>query len=56
MAGGTVRMKVAGGGRYPEKAAPEFDDCLRLAEATGRPASAVYAEAVRAWATRNPAG
>ena len=53
--GGTVRMKVAGGGLRPEKASPEFDDCVRLAEATGRTVTAVYAEAVRAWALRNRA-
>ena len=31
-------------------AAPEFDDCVRVATATGRPVKAVQAEALRAWA------
>jgi uncharacterized protein (DUF111 family) len=30
-------------------AAPEFDDCVRIATATGQPVKAVQAEALRAW-------
>jgi uncharacterized protein (TIGR00299 family) protein len=48
--GGTVRMKIAGRGGDVLTATPEFDDCLRVAAATGQPVKAVQAEAMRAWA------
>jgi hypothetical protein len=50
VAGGVVRMKVAGRGGDVLTAAPEFEDCLRIAAATGQPVKAVQAEAMRAWA------
>ena len=49
MPGGQVRIKVAGRGGEIFNVAPEFDDCLRIAEATGRPVKAVQAEALQAW-------
>jgi hypothetical protein len=47
--GGSVRMKVATRGGVVLNAAPEFDDCVRVATATGQPVKAVQAEALRAW-------
>ena len=47
VAGGSVRIKVAGRRGEVLNAAPEFDDCLRVADATGRPVKAVQAEAMR---------
>lgn len=47
--GGPVRIKVAERGGVVLNAAPEFDDCLRIAEATGRPLKDVQAEALAAW-------
>lgn len=47
--GGTVRIKIAGRGGQVLNAAPEFDDCVRVAEATGQPLKAVQAEAMKAW-------
>ena len=51
--GGQVRIKVAGRGGEIFNVAPEFDDCLRIAEATGRPVKAVQAEALQAWYSRS---
>jgi uncharacterized protein (TIGR00299 family) protein len=50
--GGIVRIKVAGRGGEVLNFAPEYDDCLRIATATGRPVKAVQAEAVQAWLDR----
>ncbi len=47
--GGVVRMKVATRGGVVLNAAPEFDDCVRVAAATGQPVKAVQADALRAW-------
>jgi uncharacterized protein (TIGR00299 family) protein len=47
--GGIVRMKVATRAGRIVNAVPEFDDCLRIAEATGEPVKAVQSEALRAW-------
>jgi pyridinium-3,5-bisthiocarboxylic acid mononucleotide nickel chelatase len=47
--GGTVRVKVATRRGEVVNAAPEFDDCLRIADETGRPVKVVQAEALRAW-------
>jgi uncharacterized protein (TIGR00299 family) protein len=47
--GGVVRMKVATRRGVVLNAAPEFDDCVRVAAATGRPVKAVQADALRAW-------
>jgi uncharacterized protein (TIGR00299 family) protein len=48
--GGTVRIKIAKRNGEIVNAAPEFDDCVRVAEATGRPIKAIQTEAMRAWA------
>lgn len=50
--GGSVRMKVATRRGVVLNAAPEFDDCVRVAAATGQPVKAVQAEAIRAWLAR----
>jgi uncharacterized protein (TIGR00299 family) protein len=47
--GGTVRIKVARRRGEVVNAAPEFDDCVRVAQATGRPIKDVQADAIRAW-------
>lgn len=49
IAGGVVRMKLASRQGQVLNAAPEFEDCLRVASATGQPVKAVQAEAMRAW-------
>ncbi|AWV90885.1 nickel pincer cofactor biosynthesis protein LarC [Bradymonas sediminis] len=43
---GTVRLKVGLQNGEAIKAAPEYEDCARLARETGQPARAIYAEAV----------
>ncbi|HAX42855.1 MAG TPA: nickel pincer cofactor biosynthesis protein LarC [Bryobacteraceae bacterium] len=45
---GRVRMKVSGGG-----AAPEFEDCRRLAEATGQPLKEIFAAATAVYRKGN---
>jgi uncharacterized protein (DUF111 family) len=52
VSGGVVRVKVAGLGAEVLNAAPEFDDCLRVAQATGRPVKVIQAEALKAWLDR----
>jgi uncharacterized protein (TIGR00299 family) protein len=52
VSGGVVRVKVAGRGAEVLNAAPEFDDCLRVAQATGRPVKVIQAEALKAWLDR----
>ncbi len=47
--GGVVRMKLASRQGQVLNAAPEFEDCLRVANMTGQPVKAVQAEAMRAW-------
>ena len=47
--GGVVRIKLAGRHGQILNATPEFDDCLRVAHATGQPVKAVQAAAMRAW-------
>jgi uncharacterized protein (TIGR00299 family) protein len=47
--GGSIRIKVARRRGAVVNAAPEFDDCVRVAAATGRPIKAVQAEAMDAW-------
>jgi uncharacterized protein (TIGR00299 family) protein len=49
---GTVRIKVAERAGVILNAVPEFDDCLRIAEATGRPLKDVQGEALAAWVRR----
>jgi len=50
--GGRVRIKVATRRGEVVNAVPEFDDCVRVAGATGRPIKAVHADAFRAWSAR----
>ncbi len=52
---GTVRIKVGRRGDRIVTAAPEYEDCRRVAEATGRPLRAVMNEAMNAWNAR-PSG
>jgi uncharacterized protein (TIGR00299 family) protein len=47
--GGSVRIKVASRRGEVLNATPEFEDCLRVANATGRPVKIVQAEAMQAW-------
>ena len=46
---GTVRFKVATRGGRVLNAAPEFDDCARIAAERGIPIKEVQAVAMRAW-------
>jgi hypothetical protein len=48
--GGTVRIKIAAVDSDNTKAAPEYLDCKRIAERTGRPVKAVLEEAALAYA------
>jgi uncharacterized protein (DUF111 family) len=48
--GGTVRIKIAAVDSAHTKAAPEYLDCKRIAERTGRPVKAVLEEAAVAYA------
>jgi pyridinium-3,5-bisthiocarboxylic acid mononucleotide nickel chelatase len=48
--GGVVRIKIAAIDRTSSKAAPEYSDCQRIAERTGRPVKAVLEEASLAYA------
>jgi len=50
MADGLVRVKVAETGHGGMKAAPEFTDCKRLADQTGRPVREIMEEAMLAYA------
>jgi hypothetical protein len=47
--GGEVRMKVADVDRGQSKAAPEYLDCKRVAEQTGRPVKDIMEEAIFAY-------
>ena len=51
---GPIRVKVARRGDEVLNAAPEFDDCVRAATASGRPVKDVQALAARAFADRSP--
>ena len=46
---GAVRVKVAGSGPGSAKAAPEYKDCKRLADRTGRPVREIMEEALRVY-------
>jgi hypothetical protein len=48
--GGSVRIKIAAVDPRNTKAAPEYADCQRIAERTGRPLKAVLEEAALAYA------
>jgi uncharacterized protein (TIGR00299 family) protein len=52
LSGGPVRIKIAGRRGEVLNAVPEFDDCVRIARATGRPVKQVQADALRAWLDR----
>jgi uncharacterized protein (DUF111 family) len=54
--GGTVRMKIATRHGEVLNAAPEFDDCARIAAATGQPVKVVQSAALRAWFARGEQG
>ena len=50
--GGVVRMKIANVNETMTKAAPEYLDCKRIAERTGRPLKTVFDDAAMAYAKR----
>ena len=50
---GPVRIKVARRDGAIRNAAPEFEDCARLASERGRSIKEVQAIAVKAWLDRN---
>ena len=50
--GGVVRMKIADVNDTTTKAAPEYLDCKRIAERTGRPVKSVLDDAALAYAKR----
>ena len=50
--GGVIRIKVAERAGEVLNAAPEFDDCVRVASATGQPLKIVQAAALQAWLAR----
>ena len=52
VAGHPVRVKVATRGGEVINAAPEFDDCLAVAQASGRPLKEIQALAMHAWLSR----
>jgi len=54
--GGVVRMKLSERQGVVIDAVPEFEDCVRVAEATGRSVKTVHGDALRAWAVRMHAG
>ena len=49
---GPVRIKLAYLGDRRINAAPEYEDCLRLAEASGQPLKEIYAAALDCWLDR----
>jgi uncharacterized protein (TIGR00299 family) protein len=52
---GPIRFKVARRGGEVVNAAPEFDDCVRVADATGKSVKEIQAAATKAWLdTRRP--
>jgi hypothetical protein len=53
--GGRVRIKLSMRRGEVLNAVPEFDDCLRIANETGRPVKAVHTEALRVWFRREEA-
>ncbi len=54
ISGGDVRVKIAEVEPGAVKAAPEFRDCLRVAEQSGRPVREVMEEAVQAFRAQGP--
>jgi uncharacterized protein (DUF111 family) len=53
--GGVVRMKIADVNETTAKAAPEYLDCKRIAERTGRPVKEVLEDATLAYAKQRVA-
>jgi uncharacterized protein (DUF111 family) len=53
--GGVVRMKIADVNETTTKAAPEYVDCKRIAERTGRPVKEVLEDAALAYAKQRVA-
>lgn len=53
--GGIVRMKIADVNETTTKAAPEYVDCKRIAERTGRPVKEVLEDAALAYAKQRVA-
>jgi uncharacterized protein (DUF111 family) len=51
-AAGEIRVKVARRDGFVVNAAPEFDDCVKAASATGRPVKEIHALAVTAFYDR----
>jgi hypothetical protein len=47
--GGPVRIKIARRRGEIVNAAPEFEDCVRVAQASSRPVKVVQSDAMRAW-------
>jgi len=54
--GGVVRVKVGKRNGEVVGAAPEFEDCLKIARRTGRALKLVQADAMRAWLERAKGG
>lgn len=54
VSGGTIRMKVADLGNGRNKAAPEYQDCKRLADQTGRPIREIMEETAYAYRHKTP--
>jgi hypothetical protein len=51
---GAIRFKVAARSGRVVNAAPEFEDCARIAAERGLPIKDVQAAAVKAWLDRRP--
>ncbi len=51
---GDVRVKVAEVEPGTAKAAPEYSDCKRIADQTGRPVREIMEDVMRAWAPQGP--
>jgi hypothetical protein len=51
---GPVRFKIARRNGEILNASPEFDDCVRLAEASGRSVKEIHAAATKAWLDARP--
>lgn len=50
---GTVRVKIAGEGQYL-KIHPEYTDCAKLAQITGKSLNSIIQEVVAAWQSQHP--
>ncbi|MEO8482310.1 MAG: nickel pincer cofactor biosynthesis protein LarC [Acidobacteriota bacterium] len=54
--GGRVRIKLATRAGVVVNAVPEFDDCVKVAEMSGRPLKQVQADALSAWSRSSASG